>query len=251
MLRVVLALLYRDTNRLTHAADLTLELAATRPETVELLTLAGERYLQAGYVERAFLTASRLRDAYVDDVNAARGAMLIFRRLGDYADARLVMARYLEPSMTSPLPPAQMLVEMGNAAAEDNRLAEARLALQLALTKDERFRPAYEGLGRLFMQQQQYVEAAHVYAQALARWHDDPQLTLALARATRQAGDYPQAVTWYQQAGKLLATAVPWLELGALYHEQQQEDHGTHLLAARRQSSRRTDTRATGAAGQL
>ena len=69
LLKVELSRLYRDTNRMTHAADLTLELAKERPETVELLILAGERYIRAGYVERAFSAACTLRDEYATDVN--------------------------------------------------------------------------------------------------------------------------------------------------------------------------------------
>ena len=50
------------------------------------------------------------------------------------------------------------------------------------------------------MQQGQSVEAAHIYSQALEHWPNDPQLMLALARANRQAGNYPQAIAAYRQA---------------------------------------------------
>ncbi len=185
ILKVELSRLYRDTNRMTHAADLTLSVAKDRPETVELLILAGERYVRAGYVQRAFSVACTLRDEYATDVTAVRGAMQLFRRAGDLADARLAMTRFLGPSMISPLAPAQVLLEVGNAAAEDNRLGEARIALETSLKNDVVFRPAYEGLGKILMQQGHWVEAVRTYAQALARWPDDPQFMLALARANR------------------------------------------------------------------
>jgi len=223
MLKVALTLLYRDTHRTLQAADLTAELAKSRSEVVELLTLAGERYCQAGYILRVYEVAYKLRDNYANDIVAMRGAVQLFRRLGASSDARLTVTRYLGPSMHSPLTMSEVMLEAAESAMEDNRLPEAKLALQQALSKDLLFRPAYEALGRLNIQQGQWAEAARVYANALVHWHSDPQFTLAFARASRQAGNYPKAIQAYQDATKLNSSAEPWLELGELYHGQNDE----------------------------
>lgn len=223
ILKVELSRLYRDTNRMTHAADLTVQVAKDRPEAVELLILAGERYVRAGYVQRAYAVACTLRDDYPEDVTAVRGAMQLFRWTGNQGDAHLVMTRFLGPHMTPPIAPALLLLEVGNAAAEDNRLAEARIALESSLKADRNCRPSYEALGKLLMQQGLWVDAARIYAQALAQWPDDPAFMLELARADRQAGNYPQAIACYTHATLLMTSATPWLEWAAICHDLRQE----------------------------
>lgn len=224
LLKVALSLIFRDTNRLIQCADLTAVLAKERPETVELTQLAGERYWRAGNTTRVYTMAIKLRDDFTADVVAVRGAVQLFRRLSALPDARLVLTRYLGPSVKSPLTAPEVLVEVARFAAEDNRLPEAKLALEQALKQDATYRPAFSELGKLAMQEGQWAEAARIYVDALRCWPRNLELTLALARASRQAGNYPQAITVYQQATTLTTSATPWLELGEVFHSQDDEN---------------------------
>ncbi len=223
ILKVELSRLYRDTNRMTHSADLTMEVAKERPEAVELLILAGERYIRAGYVQRAFSAACTLRDDYPMDVSAARGAMTLFHQLGDLADARLVLTRFLGPSVTTPLSPAEVLYEVGMAAPTTTGLPKrASRCKPCSKVIIPSVRPM-KGWGSCYCSKAAGWEAARLYAQALEQWPNDPHFTLALARAYRQAGNYTQALASYRQATRLMSSATPWLECAEIYHDLGQE----------------------------
>ncbi len=218
-----LSLLYRDTGRLVEAAELTTGLAKIRPETVELLTLAGERFHRAGFLQRTYSVACQLRDDYPADLVAAHGAVQLFRKLSILPEARLTLTRYLGPSFPSPLPSQEILMLVSRYAAEDNRMAEAIIALDEIITYRPQYRPAYAQLARLYMQRENWADAKRVLNQALAQWPRDPECTLALARTTWQEGNYPLALAVYQRATGLLPTADPWLEMGTVYHAQGDE----------------------------
>lgn len=225
-LKLSLSLLCRDAGRLLECADLTTELARTHPERIALLILAGERYFQAGYVQRTLNIATLLRDDFPQDRMAVLGALQLFRRISAFPDARLTLARYLGPATANaPLPMPTVMLLVANNAIADNQLAEAEMALKDLLRVEPSTREAYVQLGSLYLQQERWTDARYVYAAAAERWKDDLAMQLALARAALQEGNYPLAIAAYQRAAELTPAADPWLELGILYHRQGDEDH--------------------------
>ncbi len=212
MLKVLLAQLYRDSGRITLSADTLAEVAKGRPESIELYQLAGERYMAAQYLPRAFAVACALRDAYPDDVVALHAAVELFRRQASYADARLVLTRYLGPNIDSPLAWEQIMLEVAHYALEDNRPQEAVAALDEVLHNNYASRQAYEEMGRLYQQRGQWTEAMRLYGQALLRWRDDVPFLMSQGRAAREAGNYPLAAKCYARAAALTKSPDPWLE---------------------------------------
>jgi len=223
MLSLQLAKLYRDTGQLDKSADALIAVAKGRPERVELLALAGERYCRAGYVQQAYGTACALRDSYPGDMAAALAAAQLFRRLSARSEARLTLTRYLAPTFPTPLPKADILLCIARDAAADNRLSDATQALSELRTAFPQHRDGYRELGHLYLQQANWPEAIRCYQEALARWPEDGEFTLALARATAQSGNPAQAILLYRQAAARLTTAEPLLELGALYARQRDD----------------------------
>jgi Flp pilus assembly protein TadD len=217
MLALMLTLVYRSSERMALAADLTADLARTRPEAVELLWLAGERYVRAGYVGRAHMLACKLRDDFAGDAIAMHAAVDLFRQLGIPSEARLVLTRFLGPQAKAPVPTADLLLEIAHYAADDNRLIEAGTAIKELIKRYPASRDAYAYQGLLLEQQGEWTEVVRHYTAALERWRADPEFTLALARAAGQTGNYTLAQRTFQQATALMPTATPWLELGELY----------------------------------
>lgn len=218
-----LSLLYRDTTRLAECAELTAQLAKTRPETVELYLLAGERYFRAGYIGQAYQIAVTLRDRYPKDLVATLGAVTLFHRLAVCDEARLTLTRYLGPNFPAPMPTADLLLLVAQYAAADNNLVSAMQALEETIKRVPDCREAYLQLGKLHQQQGEWNEAIRTYNRALARWPNDPEFTLALARVAWQAGNYPLAMALYRQLAAGMPTADALLELGALYYRQGDE----------------------------
>jgi predicted Zn-dependent protease len=216
MLKVLLAQLYRDTNRLVLSADTLAAVAKGRPESIELYQLAGERYMAAGYLPRAFTMACALRDAFPDDVVALHAAVELFRRQASYADARLVLTRYLGPAVDSPLQWEQIMLEVARYAIADNRPTEAIAALDEVLRRNYACRQAYEEMGRLYEQRGQWTEAMRLYAQAQLRWRDDVPFLMRTARTAREAGNYPLAAMCYQRVTTLVKSPEAWLEWAEL-----------------------------------
>lgn len=217
MLRVVLVLLYRDTDRLQQAAQLTAELAYVRPERIELLLLATERYTRAGYITKAFPLAGELRAAGGKDPLALYAAVQSYRLLGATTEAHLTLIRNLGPNQPSPLPWEAIMLEVAGFAAEDNRLNEAVTALEEILKRNPASRPALTLLGKLYVQQGVWSEAVRVYTAALQQWPDDAEFTLQLARAARQGQNYPLALKSYERVAARYRVATPWLERGEIY----------------------------------
>jgi len=220
MLKVILSLLYRDTDRLVQAADLLATVARKENIGVELYQLAAERYLNNNNTQRAYAMASALRDNYPEDVVAARAAVEIFRRLNAFAEARLVLARYLGPNMDSPLTWEQLMLEIARYAAEDNRMAEADAALDEILKRNYASHDAYMQQSRLFAHQGLWRDVMRLNAKALLCWHDDVGFLLDQARAARHVGNYPLALQNLRRATTLTTSAEPWLELADLYQLQ-------------------------------
>jgi Flp pilus assembly protein TadD len=220
LLKLMLALRYRDTDRLQQAVQLTLETAKVRPEAVQLTILAGERYYAGGYLTKAYETAALLRDNYANDVVALQGAVQLFRRLGAFPEAKLVLTRLLSPNVKSPLGWTDIMLEIANAALESNQQAEANIALTEVFKHDQGVKSAYVMLGKLRQQQRQWSEATRLYQQALTRWPQEKAFLLALARTAREAGDYALAQQTYARARLTVTTAEPWLESAEISHNQ-------------------------------
>lgn len=220
-----LSLLYRDTNRLAECAELTVELAKTRPETVELYLLAGERFFRAGFIGQAYQIAVTLRDRYPKDLVATLGAVSLFHRLAVRDEARLTLTRYLGPKFPSPMTTADLLLLVAEYAAADNKLTDAVMALEETIKKVPDCREAYLQLGKLHQQQGNWSEAIRAYNRALSLWPNDPECSLALARVAWQAGNYPLAMALYRQLAAGMPTADALLELGTLYYRQGDEAH--------------------------
>lgn len=211
------------TDKLPQAAQLTVDVSKARPETVPLLILAGERYLQAGFTQKAYDTAAALRDNYSTDVVAIQGAIRLFRRLAALTEARGILTRYLGPNVKSPMGWTAIMLEIANYALESNQLPEAESALNELFKRDATYRPAYFALGRLRLQQRQWSDAIRLYTQALTRWPDDPELLLALARTAREAGNYDLALQTYGRLRLKAVSAASWLEPAEIYHIQGDE----------------------------
>ncbi|HEX2998717.1 MAG TPA: hypothetical protein VHR86_00505, partial [Armatimonadota bacterium] len=158
MLQVILAHVYKETDRLVQAADLTALAAGYRPETVELSILAAERYIASGKFNRAVPIAQHLRDAFPNDLVAMHGAVQLFRTLCMTPDAVLTLTRYLGPNITSPLPRTALLMEVAQYATDENRLFEASSALTELIRTDPRYRPAYDLLAQVYMQQRRWTD---------------------------------------------------------------------------------------------
>jgi tetratricopeptide (TPR) repeat protein len=217
MLKVVLAQFYQQTGRSEQSAYELEALARVRPEGAALLLLAGERDLAAGENLQARLLAKRLRDQYPDDAFAVTGAIALFKLLDDPADAQMVLTRTLGPNIAAPLTRADVLLEAARLAVDDNQLDEARAALSEILLENPSCRPAYQFLGKLYVQQAEWGNALAVYRAACGHWPDDAEFTLALARTARQAGNLADAQAAYRVASALPAVAAEaWLELGAV-----------------------------------
>jgi len=231
-LALQLSLLYRDTEQDLLGAQLTEQLAKTRPENVELLILAGERYLRRGYIQRAYTIARTLRDAHPQNKAALFGAVQLFHRLAIRDEARLALVRYLGPSVPAAMPPAELLLHIAQFAMADNYLPDAAMALRDAIQKDPSCREAYRQLGGLYQQQGQWQEATAIYNQALTLWPRDAEFTLALARVAWQAGNDPLAIVLYRRAAALTPSADPQLELGALYARQGDESRAQEYWLA-------------------
>lgn len=208
---------YQAEQRLSWAADFTARLATQRPETVELLILAGERYLAANDPSQARIVARRLRDLYPGDIVAVHGAIGLYRQLDATADASITLTRYLGPNIASPFARSELLCEVARYAIEDHSLDEAEAALEESIRVDPDYRPAYLLLGKVYQQQEAWVNAQGCYRDGHARWPTDATLTLALARAAWKSGDLLEAIDAYRAATGLLDDAGPWLELGAIY----------------------------------
>jgi len=218
-----LSLLYRDTDRLSECAQLTAELAKTRPETVELYLLAGERFFRAGFIGQAYQIAVTLRDRYPKDLVATLGAVSLFHRLAVRDEARLTLTRYLGPNFPAPMSTTELLLLVAQYAADDNKLTDAVMALEETIKKVPNCREAYLQLGKLHQQQGNWNEAIRAYNRALALWPNDPEFSLALARVAWQAGNYPLAMALYRQLAAGMPTADALLELGTLYYRQGDE----------------------------
>ncbi len=218
MLKLMLVQRYCATEKVPQAAQLTLELSKMRPETVPLLILAGERYYQGGFMQKAYDTAAMLRDNYPTDVVAIQGAIRLFRRLAALTEARGILTRYLGPNVKSPMGWTAIMLEIANYALESNQLPEAESALNELFKRDATYRPAYFALGRLRLQQRQWSEVIRLYTQALTRWPDDAELLLALARTAREAGNYDLALQTYARLRLRTMSAESWLEPADIYH---------------------------------
>ncbi|OPZ84499.1 MAG: tetratricopeptide repeat protein [bacterium ADurb.Bin429] len=224
LLKAMLAQRMCLTDRLPQAAQLTLELSKARPETVPLLILAGERFLQAGLIPKAAEVAATLRDKYPDDVVAIRGAVRLYQRLANLSEARGILTRYLAPNVKAPMGWSEVMLEIANYALENNQLPEAESALTELFKHDTGYRPAYLAFGRLRQQQRQWGEAIRLYTQALTRWPNDRELLLAQARIARESGNYALSLQTYTRLRIREESAAGWLEPGDIYHIQGEED---------------------------
>ena len=218
VLPLLLARMYRDSNRLLESAELIAGLVAKeRVDNVELLSLAGERFARAGYVQRAFSIAGTLRDQYPGDLLALQASIQLFRRVSATAEARLALTRYLGPGTSSPFPSLDIMLQFARLAAEDNRLEEATQALEEVVKGRPTCREAYVQLGRLYLQQGAWATARRLYDTATKHWPNDPVFILAKGRAAAQEGNLPLAVASFTLAATLQPDADPDLELGAVY----------------------------------
>lgn len=223
MLKLMLIQRLCATDHLLQAAQLTLDLAKARPETVQLTILAGERFLQAGFMQKATDVAGLLRDNYPADVIAIQGAIRLFRRMAALSEARNILTRYLGPNMKAPMDWTSVMLEIAKYALDSNQLTEADTALGEIFQRDVTYRPAYFAIGHLKEQQRQWNEAIRLYNQALTHWPDDTEIMLALARVAREAGNYTLALQTYARIRMHADGADAWLESGDLYHIQGDE----------------------------
>lgn len=223
LLSVLLTLVYRDTQRLNRAADLTAELAAVRAERVSLLILAGERFARLHQTKRTLAFARTLRDDYPGDLTAVHGAVQLFRLAGAPGEAQFALTRLLGPNLPVPQPWQATLRDIARDALDHQDLPTAQAALENILARDPEYRPAYELLGKVLAQQGQWGKAVTLYAQALETWRMDGPFLLAQARAAVQLGNVPLAVRAYRRSALGVKSPAPWLELGDLYHTQGDE----------------------------
>ena len=216
-LKNILALVYRDTDRMEQAADLTAQLALQRPEAAELLSLAGARYLAAKDVTKAEDIAGQLNDRSATDEISFFAALRLYQQLGLTADAGSMLTRYWGPTTQAPVSRTVLLLEIVRNAMDDNQPSEALVALQELIKENPEYKPAYLLWGKLYEQQGLWDDAVRYYRETRTQWPKDADLTLALARAARQSGDFSLAVDSYRAALTLTSSADPWLELGEIY----------------------------------
>lgn len=216
ILQVLLANIYSETSRPGQAAILTERLATIRPETATLQLLAGERYLASGQKGHALHMAIEMQH-HPDDLTAALGAVYLFNEVEDGWNANITLTRYLGPNVAPPMPRAEVYGEIAHAALQANHLNDALVALHELLKDDPNYKPAYQQIGLILTQQQQWNEAITIYRDACVRWPHDRFFKLFLARASRDSGDLLQAIAHYQALSKQVDDADPWLEMGDVY----------------------------------
>ncbi|MCB1221900.1 MAG: tetratricopeptide repeat protein [Planctomycetales bacterium] len=84
--------------------------------------------------------------------------------------------------------------------AWQGRRADAEREFSLSLEMDEMFAPAYDDLGRMYMQQGVDGKAIDMINHALSFHHDNTELRMLLAELHERTGDLQNALQQYQQA---------------------------------------------------
>lgn len=217
LLQVLLADVQMQSRQYEKAAALTATTARLRSDTVDLLTLAGERYAIAGKGNQVLEIARRLRDAYPSDLAAVHGAVNLFRRQYAVREATATLTRYLGPNMPTTIPRATVLMEIARFALTENYLIEAVSAMETLIKLEANNKEAYQFLGMLYQQQGRNDDAISLYRRAQAIWPGDADFLLAAGHAAVNTGDLMQAIDLLKRATALRNTSDAWLELGQLY----------------------------------